>query len=192
MLQGKFFSYLSRMRLINRWGLMRCTKTENLAEHTLETVYLAHALGSIRNRRLGGNVDLGKLMMFALYHDVSEILTGDLPTPVKYYNSDITIAYKQLEKQAKHRLFDMLPEDMRPDFTAVTDEPTEPYCTLLSAADKLSALIKCIEEQKTGNGEFNSAKAALERTLKDMQLPEADIFMDEYLPAFGMNIDQLV
>ena len=175
--QYPFFAYLSRMRYINRWGLMRNTFQENIQEHSHMVAVLAHALAVIRRD---------------VYHDASEILTGDLPTPIKYYNPDIRDAYREVEQFSANKLLHMLPEALRPSFDPLLREGYDPGLrTLVKAADKLSAHIKCVEELKAGNAEF---KQAAEQTLEALQgygLPELDYFLEHFLPAFGLTLDEL-
>lgn len=190
-MKNSFFAILSRMKLIWRWGLMRNTRQENLAEHSLDTAYIAHALAVIRNKKFGGNIDEGRIVRLAMYHDVSEIFTGDLPTPVKYFNTDIKHAYKQVERQSIERLLSYLPDDLRPDYedVMVPKEEERELWRIVKAADKLSALIKCVEEEKAGNGEFKRAERAQEEFLRDMKMPEADYFMKEFMPCFKLTLD---
>jgi 5'-deoxynucleotidase len=180
------------MKLINRWGLMRNTRPENLAEHSLDTAFIAHALALIRNKRSGGNVDAGRVTLLAMYHDASEIFTGDLPTPIKYFSPDLKAAYKRVEKVSLKRLMSYLPDDIRPAYEDVMmPKPGDmELWAIVKAADKLSALIKCIEEEKAGNGEFNKAATAQEEFLSNMSLPEVEIFMQEFLPAFKLTLDE--
>ena len=185
-----FFAYINRMRFIQRWALMRNSYTENIQEHSHQTAVLAHALAVLRNERFGGQVDAGAVAVAALYHDASEILTGDLPTPVKYKNESIKTAYKAVEKEAQTALLSRLPvpmaEEMTPWFT-----PTEEYRPYIKAADKLSALIKCTEERRAGNHEFDRAYDTLLQAIHEMELPEAEQFMMQFLPPFGMTLDDL-
>ena len=192
MSQDSFYAMLSRMKYITRWGLMRNTREENLCEHTLETAILAHALAALRNRRFGGNVDPARAAMLALYHDASEILTGDLPTPVKYYNRAIKDSYKEVEQLARDRLLALLPEDLREDYEPLLhprEEDAELWA-LCKAADKLSALIKCVQERETGNREFLQAEEATLEAIHAMHLPEAECFLKEFLPSYTRSIDQ--
>ncbi len=184
---------LSRMKYIDRWGLMRCTRKETLSEHTLETAMLAHALVEIGNNRFGRNLDSGKAALMAMYHDCAEIITGDLPTPVKYHDPAIKSAYDRIEASALERLLLMLPEDMRSSFEeyiSPDEQQSAVYEPFVKAADKLSALIKCIEEQKAGNGEF---KKAYETTLAHpaLELPEAKEFIRDFLPAYELTLDEI-
>ena len=189
---NEFYALLGRMRYITRWGLMRNTFSENIQEHSHQVAVLAHALALIRREILGlPGPDPDKCAAAALYHDASEILTGDLPTPIKYYNPDIKAAYKQGERIAGNRLLQMLPEalqDCYASYVLEEDEELEPY---VKGADKLSAYIKCIEEQKAGNAEFDSAAAQTRKALEEMDRPEMDWFLKECLPAFTLNLDQL-
>lgn len=184
-----FYAILSRMKYIKRWGLMRNTRDENLSEHSLEVAYIAHALALIANKRFGKNIDAAAAAVAAMYHDTSEILTGDMPTPIKYYNPEIKGAYKKIEAVAERELIDMLPEDLREDFADIY-EPDEDIARLVKAADKLSALIKCIEESNMGNREFKSAEEAARKALNEMNLPEANVFMEEFLASFSMTLDE--
>ena len=187
-----FFAMLSRMKYITRWALMRNTRQENICEHSQDVAVLAHALAVLTNRRFGGNVDPGRCALLALYHDAPEILTGDMPTPVKYYNPAIREAYGLVEDVAADKLLTMLPEDMRPEYTPLLKQdgswPEERR--LVKAADKLSALIKCVEESGQGNREFISARRATEESIRAMGIPAADCFLREFLPAYELTLDE--
>ena len=189
---NEFYALMGRMRYITRWGLMRNTFSENISEHSHQVAVLAHALALIRRDILHlSGPDPDRCAVAALYHDASEILTGDLPTPIKYYNPDIKVAYKQVEHIAGERLLSMLPPELRASYEhdILEDDPVvEP---IVKAADKLSAHIKCLEEQKAGNTEFDSAAAQTWNAMKDMALPELDWFLDHCLGAFALNLDQL-
>ncbi|HHV30922.1 MAG: 5'-deoxynucleotidase [Ruminococcaceae bacterium] len=188
-----FFAMLSRMKWINRWGLMRNTKSENLCEHSFETAVIAHALAVLRNRRFGGRVNPERAALLALYHDATEIITGDLPTPVKYHNSKIRSAYREVESEAQGRLLGMLPPDLKPDYEALfcAREPgDEELLPLVKAADKLSAIAKCVEEREMGNNEFTRAEATLRSTVAAMHLPEADCFLEEFMPSYSLTLDE--
>ena len=189
---NEFYALLGRMRYITRWGLMRNTFSENIQEHSHQVAVLAHALALIRRDilKLPG-ADPDKCAVAALYHDCSEILTGDLPTPIKYYNPDIKEAYKQVEHIAGERLLAMLPEALADSYRALVLEEDEEVLPIVKAADKLSAHIKCIEEQKAGNTEFDSAAVATLQALKKLQLPEMDWFLANCLDPFTKNLDQL-
>ena len=187
-----FFAYLSRMRYIGRWGLMRNTFQENIQEHSHMVAVLAHALAVIRRDVLGKQADPGLAAAAALYHDAPEILTGDLPTPIKYYSPDIRDAYKQVEKVSADKLAAMLPQELRPAFAPLLREDYDPDTrALVKAADKLSAYIKCVEELKAGNAEFRQAAEQTLEALKGYGLPEVDYFMERFLPAFGLTLDEL-
>ena len=190
---GNFFAMLSRMKYINRWGLKRNTLNENIAEHSLEVAYIAHALALIRERRLGIPCDAERAAVLAMFHDCTEIITGDMPTPIKYHSPEIRQAYREVEDLAAGNLLALLPEDLRPDYAAVFDEENEADAALrplVKAADKISAIIKCIEERKTGNREFIVAEEGQRRAVEAMDLPEAKIFMTEFLPAYEQSVDE--
>ena len=186
-----FFAYMSRMRFIQRWALMRNSFCENVQEHSHTVAILAHALAVIRNRYFGGDVDEGQVAVAALYHDAPEILTGDMPTPIKYHNPAIREAYRQVEQVAEEKLLGMLPEDLRPGYRAALSPAAETVQTLVRAADKLSAYIKCVEELKAGNDEFRKASQQTMEALKAMELPELDYFMEHFLPSYRLTLDEL-
>ena len=186
-----FFPMIARMRYINRWGLMRNTQPENIQEHSHQVAVLAHALAVIQNRYFGGQVDPGAVAVAALYHDASESLTGDMPTPIKYDNPDIQSAYKAVEATAEQKLLSMLPEDLRGEFEAAVTIPDPQVRALVKAADKLSAYLKCVEERKAGNAEFRSAEEQTYAALRDNPLPALDYFMDRFLPGFQLTLDEL-
>lgn len=188
-----FFAMMSRMKYIERWALMRNSERENISEHSMEVAMITHALAVISNVRLGNNLNVEKAALLGLYHDCTEIITGDMPTPVKYYNEDIKTAFREIEGVAANRLLSMLPEDMRPYYEGLLfKEDEDAYLWRLEkAADKISALIKCIEERKAGNTEFSSAYRALLETIKGMQLKEAEIFLEEFLPSYEKTLDEL-
>ena len=188
----EFYALLGRMRYITRWGLMRNTFSENIQEHSHQVAVLAHALALIRRDilRLEGP-DPEKCAVAALYHDASEILTGDLPTPIKYYNPQIKSAYKQVERFSAEKLLSMLPEELRASYEHYVLEDDETLNPIVKAADKLSAYIKCVEEQKAGNTEFDSAAKQTMDAMKAMNRPELDWFIEHALPAFSLNLDAL-
>ena len=189
---NEFYALLSRMRYITRWGLMRNTFSENIQEHSHQVAVLAHALALIRREILGlPSPDPDRCATAALYHDASEILTGDLPTPIKYYNPDIKEAYKQVERIAGNRLLDMLPQELRESYSHYVLEDDAELEPFVKAADKLSAHIKCLEEQKAGNTEFDTAAKQTWEAMKAMKRPELDWFLDNCLGAFALNLDQL-
>jgi len=179
------------MRYINRWGLMRNTRLENIQEHSHQVAILAHALAVIQDRYFGGQVDPGAVAVAALYHDASEILTGDMPTPIKYDNPDIQTAYKQVEAVAEQKLLSMLPPDLRPDFEAALTIPDPSIRALVKAADKLSAYLKCVEELKAGNMEFKKAKEQTYAALCQNPIPALQYFMEHFLDGFELTLDEL-
>ena len=187
----RFFALISRMRYITRWGLMRNTYSENIQEHSHMVAVLAHGLALIRRDILGLPAEPERCATAALYHDASEILTGDLPTPIKYFNPDIKDAYKQVEHISSTKLLDMLPQELRENFAPLLYESDETVHDIVKAADKLSAHIKCIEELKSGNSEFESAAKQTRLALDEMNLPELDWFMAHCLEPFNKNLDQL-
>ena len=190
-MKSHFFAYIARMRYITRWALMRNTFSENVQEHSHMVAVLAHALAVIRNRVYGGQIDAGQVAAAALYHDASEIITGDMPTPIKYYNPDIRDAYKQVEAIACRKLTGMLPQRLQ-DIYAGLLTPADPEVEeLVKAADKLSAHIKCLEEQKAGNDEFRAAAHQTRQALEKMHLPEVDLFLRDFLPSFRLTLDEL-
>lgn len=187
-----FFAIISRMKYINRWSLMRNNNTENIAEHSMMVAAVAHSLGIINNKMFGGAVDADHLAVRGLYHDAAEVLIGDLPTPVKYFNEDINISYKVLERVSADKLLNMLPEILREDYRTLIGVDTRDYeGKLLKAADKISAYIKCVEELSSGNNEFKSALQTLKTDIASYALPEADYFMKEFGEAFGKTLDEL-
>lgn len=183
-MQNRFFAMMARMKLIRRWGLMFSTRDENLSEHSLDTAFFMHALLALHNRRFLAPgeepLDLGTGVLLAIYHDAAEILTGDLPTPVKYFSSEISVAYKTVEAAACQSLLDLLPADHYPRYL--------PY---LKAADRFSALVKCMEETRQGNFEFRRAAAQTREAITAMALPEADCFLQDFIPAFEKTLDEL-
>ena len=188
---NEFYALLGRMRYITRWGLMRNTFSENISEHSHQVAVLAHALALIRRDILGlEGVDPDRCAVAALYHDASEILTGDLPTPIKYYNPDIKAAYKQVEQIAGYQLLDMLPPQLRQSYEHLVLEDEPGVMPIVKAADKLSAHIKCLEEQKAGNTEFDSAAKQTWEAMKAMALPELDWFLENCLGAYSLDLDQ--
>ena len=188
-MQSHFYAILSRMKNINRWGLMRNTRQENLSEHSLEVAFIAHSLAVIGNKRLGKNISPEKTALVAMFHDTSEIITGDMPTPIKYYNPEIKEAYKKIEAVAEKQLIDMLPEDMRDEFYKIYN-PDDEITSLVKAADKISALIKCIEESNMGNMEFKDAEASTRKLIEQMDMPEVKIFMEEFIESFYLSLDK--
>ncbi len=189
---NEFYALLGRMRYITRWGLMRNSFSENIQEHSYQTAVLAHALALIRRDILGlPTPDPDRCAVAALYHDASEILTGDLPTPIKYYNPEMKDAYKQVERIAGNRLLDRLPPQLRASYEHDVLEDDEELAPFVKGADKLCAHIKCLEEQKAGNAEFDTAASQTWQALKAMERPELDWFLEHCLSAFTLNLDQL-
>ncbi len=188
-----FYAVMSRMKYIDRWSLMKNTRNENLSEHTLEVAMLAHALCVINNTRFGGNADPDRAAVIALFHDCTEIITGDLPTPIKYSSKTLRKAYADIENEAADQLISTLPEYMHDNMRQVivpaggADEYT---LRLVKAADKLSALIKCIEEMQMGNNEFRKAKEECEKFLNSLDMPEIEVFMQEFLPSYSLSLDE--
>lgn len=192
MKDNHFFAMMSRMKYITRWGLMRNTIKENISEHSLEVAMIAHALGVINNVVYKGNVDPDRLALLGIYHDVTEIITGDMPTPVKYYNKDIKSAYKHVEKIAGEELLSGLPEEFRDYYRnlLIEDEDESQNWKFVKAADKISAFIKCIEELNMGNNDFSEAHKTIENAIINMHLPEADYFMEHFIDAYNKTIDE--
>lgn len=193
MSQSHFFAHLSRLKLINRWPLMRNVRTENVSEHSLQVAMVAHALAAIRNRKFGGELDAGRIALLAMYHDASEVLTGDLPTPVKYFNTQIAQEYKAIEKIAQQKLVEMVPEDLQDIFAPLIDEQqcSAEEKAIVKQADALCAYLKCLEELSAGNNEFLLAKTRLERTLEARRSPEMDYFMQVFVPSFQLSLDEI-
>lgn len=193
MKEHPFFAMMARMKYIERWALMRNSATENISEHSMEVAMLAHGLGIIAKEKCGKDIDLDKLALIGLYHDANEIITGDMPTPVKYYDSDIRDAYKKVEDMANRKLLNQLPVYMRNYYEDVffPQRGEEELWKIVKAADKLSALIKCIEEDKAGNKEFATAYQTIEQALNDMNMEEVNIFIHDFLPCYHKTLDEL-
>jgi 5'-deoxynucleotidase len=187
------FAYLSRMKFIQRWGLMHNTYPENIQEHSLRVAMIAHALAIIRNRIFGGNVNPERTAVLALYHDASEVLTGDLPAPVKYFNPEIKTAYKAIETTAARKLFNMVPEALKADYQALflAEDADHVHHDLVTAADKLCAYLKCLEEIGAGNQEFSKAEKALRASVEGLDLPEVRYFLATFVPSFRLTLDEL-
>ena len=194
MKNSHFFAMLARMKYISRWGLMNNTKSENISEHSLQVAMFAHLLVLLHNERTGDNLNAERAALLGMYHDATEIITGDMPTPVKYYNPEIVSSYKKVEKLAGERLVSMLPENLEDIYREIIlmenkdDECLIPY---VKAADKLSALVKCIEEIRMGNDEFRQAKSATEKALSEMNIPEIELFSHIFLPSFSCTLDEM-
>ncbi|WP_409311512.1 5'-deoxynucleotidase [Pectobacterium sp. B1J-3] len=191
--QSHFFAHLSRLKLISRWPLMRNVRTENVSEHSLQVAFVAHALAVIKNRKFNGNLNAERIALLAMYHDASEVLTGDMPTPIKYYNAQIAHEYKKIEKVAQQKLIAMLPEELQQDYRSLLDEQytSEDERSIVKQADALCAYLKCLEELSAGNSEFTMAKARLEKTLTLRHSPEMDYFMDVFIPSFNLSLDEI-
>ena len=188
-----FFAHLSRLKLINRWPLMRNVRTENVSEHSLQVAFVAHALAIIKNKRFNGNVNPERIALLAMYHDASEVLTGDLPTPTKYYNPQITCEYKKIEKIAQHKLINMLPIELQDDFKILIDDDyyDETEKSIVKQSDALCAYLKTIEELSAGNNEFKLAEQRLKKTLSERNTPEMDYFLEIFVPSFSLSLDEI-
>jgi 5'-deoxynucleotidase len=188
-----FFSYMARMKHIKRWGLMRNTREENIQEHSLQTAMIAHALALIKNRLFDGNVNAERVLALAMYHEAGEVITGDLATPIKYFNPEIKTAYKQIERVAEEKLVDMLPGELKDDYVALilNREAEAELYVIVKAADKICAYLKCVEELSAGNSEFAKAKKAIEKAIKQMDRPEVDYFMKTFVPSFELTLDEM-
>lgn len=191
-MNNNFFAMVNRMKLIDRWALMRNTAKENIAEHSHSVAVIAHALALIGNKKFGKSYDEQRIALLALYHDTTEVITGDMPTPVKYYNSDIKNVYKDIEHIAGERLLAMLPDEFREDYRPFfePDSSDSELWALVKAADKISALIKCIEESRMGNREFEKALEAQEQKIADIELDEVKYFNEHFLPAYYLTLDE--
>lgn len=191
--KSHFFAHLARMKLINRWPLMHNVRTENVQEHSLQVAMVAHALALIKNRFFGGTLNPDRIATIALFHDVSEVITGDLPTPVKYFNSTIASEYKKIEKIAEQKLIDMAPNDFKEDYAKLIDgqRHSSEEAFIVKAADVLCAYLKTLEELNAGNQEFKLAKKRLDKLLNDYQSPEVDYFVSRYVPSFSLSLDEI-
>ncbi len=191
--RSHFFAHLARMKLINRWPLMRNVTTENIQEHSLQVAMVAHALALIKNKHFGGRVDPNRIATLAMFHDVSEVLTGDLPTPVKYFNPAIQGEYKKIERIAEEKLIDMAPAEFKQDYAELIDgqRHNEEERFLVKAADVICAYLKTLEELSAGNQEFKLAKKRLDKRLKDYHSDEVDYFLSAYAPSFTLSLDEI-
>lgn len=191
--KSHFFAHLARMKLINRWPLMHNVRTENVQEHSLQVAMVAHALALIKNKFFGGQVNPDRVATLAMFHDVSEVLTGDLPTPVKYFNQTIAAEYKKIEKIAEQKLIDMAPVALRADYAALIDgqQHSDEEAFLVKAADVLCAYLKTMEELSAGNKEFTLAKKRLDKILKNYHSEEVDYFISRYVPSFSLSLDEI-
>lgn len=188
-----FFSYMAKMKHIKRWGIMRNTRDENIQEHSLQAAMIAHALAIIKNKFYGGNADAERVMAVAVYHEAGEVITGDLATPIKYFNPEIKSAYKQIERVAEQKLVAMLPDEIKGDYEKLIlerEEDKEVYA-LVKAADRICAYIKCIEELSAGNREFEKAQKTILESIEKLDMPEVKYFMDKFIPSFELTLDEL-
>jgi 5'-deoxynucleotidase len=188
-----FFAFLSRMKYITRWGLMRNTQSENIQEHSLQVAFIAHGLALIRNRFFGGDINADRIAVLGMYHDCNEIITGDMPTPIKYFNPDISKAYKDIENLSKNKMLSMLPKELMGDYASILfHEDNDPECwNLVKAADRISAYIKCLDEVKAGNKEFKKASETILKSINEIELPEVKYFMSNFIPSFSLTLDEL-
>ena len=191
-MNNNFFAMHSRMKYINRWALMRNTSSENISEHCSDVAAIAHALAVIKNVRYGGNLNCERAAFLGLYHDMPEIITGDMPTPVKYHSKDLRRAFAEVEETASEKLLSMLPEDMKEHYrSAFFAQQEDGYLwKIVKAADKISALIKCIEEEKAGNREFTKAYESTKKALDEMDMPECNDFIRDFIPGFYLSLDE--
>ena len=187
----KFFAFLNRMKYIRRWGLMRSTREENIQEHSLQTAMIAHMLALIGNKLYNKNYNADSIAVKAMYHEASEILTGDLPTPIKYYNEEIRASYKNIESIATAQLIEMLPCELKEDYAPILSPDDEQENIIIKAADKICAYLKCVEEVNAGNKEFTDALEALETNIKAYQLDEVQYFINNFIGAFDLTLDKL-
>ncbi|MBE8577415.1 5'-deoxynucleotidase [Vibrio sp. OPT18] len=193
MKQSHFFAHLARMKLIQRWPLMRSVSSENISEHSLQVAFVAHALALIKNKKFDGQLNPEHIALLGMYHDTSEVLTGDLPTPVKYYNPDIAQEYKKIEAAAEQRLLSMLPEEFRDDFAPflISGTASKEEQSIVKQADTICAYLKCLEELSAGNHEYEQAKRRLEETLEQRKSPEMDYFLTTFAPSFKLSLDEI-
>jgi len=193
MKQSHFFAHLARMKLIQRWPLMRSVSSENISEHSLQVAFVAHALALIKNKKFDGQLNPEHIALLGMYHDTSEVLTGDLPTPVKYYNPDIAQEYKKIEAAAEQRLLSMLPEEFRDDFAPflISGTASKEEQSIVKQADTICAYLKCLEELSAGNHEYEQAKRRLEETLEQRKSPEMDYFLTTFAPRFELSLDEI-
>ena len=187
-----FYAFMDRMKYIKRWQLMRSVRDENIMEHSQQVAMFAHALAVINNKVYGGNADASKAVLYAVYHECSEVMTGDLPTPIKYFNNSIHGAYKQLEERACDKLLNTLPEELKEEFTFSVKPDTQSYeYALMKAADRLAAYVKCLEELRCGNAEFAKAKKSIEEDLHSRKMKEVEYFFENFIPTFSLTLDEL-
>lgn len=188
-----FFAFISRMKFINRWGLMRNTHPENIQEHSLQVGVIAHALAVINNNVFGGNLNADRIAVLGMFHDCNETITGDMPTPIKYFNPEICKAYKDVEVISKMKLINMLPDELKDVYSGIFFHETENdmHWQIVKAADRIAAYIKCLEEEKAGNRDFKKAGESIYNSIAKLDLPEVKYFMEKFLPSFSLTLDEL-
>lgn len=192
MIQSHFYAYMARMKYVKRWNLRRNTREENDQEHSLQVAMIAHALAVIRRKRYGGEVDMEKVMLLAVYHEAPEVITGDVATPIKYFNPGVKDAFKDIERIASEKLLSYLPADLREEYEPwLLPDESSPEWRLVKAADRISAYLKCIEEEGYGNAEFSAAKQSIAKSIETMNVPEAEDFLREFAPSFALPLDAL-
>ncbi|WP_144391593.1 5'-deoxynucleotidase [Pleionea sediminis] len=193
-MKSHFFAYISKIRWLHRWGLKRNTVTENVMEHSWEVATIAHTLAVIKNRKFGGKLDANAIAVAAMYHDCSEVITGDMPSPIKYHSKDITQAYKSIERQAEQELLSLLPEELKPDFESVLIEEkvSAENHVIIKAADTISAFIKCQMEVAAGNQEFVKAEEQIKQRVKAIDLPEVKYFIETFIDSYNLTLDELL
>lgn len=191
--KSHFFAHLARMKLIQRWPLMRSISKENISEHSLQVAFVAHALAVIKNKKFDGTLNPERIAILGMYHDTSEVLTGDLPTPVKYYNPEIAKEYKKIEAAAEHKLLSMLPDEFKEDFAPflVSHSAHPEDAAIVKQADSICAYLKCLEELSAGNHEYALAKRRLEETLQQRHTPEMEYFLQTFAPSFELTLDEI-
>ncbi len=191
-MKSHFFAMLARMKYINRWALMRNIQEESICQHSMETAAFAHSLALIKNKYFGGELNAERAAVLALYHDMPEIITGDLPTPVKYFDSDIKDVYSRVEESACKKLISMLPDELKGEYSPFffKEKDDEYLWKIVKAADKISALTKCLEEKKAGNREFDSALKSTEKSIREMNMEEVDFFLDTFIDSFSLTLDE--
>jgi len=192
-MKSHFFAYISKIRWLQRWGLKRNTVAENVMEHSWEVSVISHSLALIKNRYFGGDLDVNAIVVAALYHDCSEVLTGDMPSPIKYHSPEITKAYKSIEKKAEYELLNQLPADLKEDYRAfmIEEELPKDHKVIIKAADTISAYLKCKMEVSAGNQEFSIAEKKIEENLKSINLPEVKYFLDTFTSSYELTLDEL-
>lgn len=193
-MKSHFYAYISKLRWLQRWGLKRNTVNENVMEHSWEVATIAHALALIKNRFFGGTLDVNSVVVAALYHDCGEVITGDLPSPIKYHTPEITQAYKAIERQAEQELLNLLPDELQADYrdVLIEDQIAEEHRTIIKAADTIAAYIKCRTEVKAGNQEFSKAEEAVKARLEGLNMPEVTYFMDTFIDSYSLTLDELL